>query len=304
MFRGKMPEASITLPRKVLDAIFNECDKYEADETGGRIVGFYQKKGRRLHIDVLGIIGPGPNARRTPTSLFQDGDYQEAVFRELEKQYPTVEHLGSWHTHHVNGLHTLSSGDRSTYVRTVNHRNHNTDFFYALLVVRKSDNPNWRYEIKHYLALRNDDEIHEISSSQVRVVEEAQSPALGGEFASPPTTTSDAGVSDFKVQRVKDQEFFAEFYPHIRPAFSKQMGSLYWKGEVALIDGSTIGLAAIEMDSAEGKCYSVTLTSACGPLPDMIEHNKRKNFSSARRAVWHLIDDLNRELYRRARENV
>jgi hypothetical protein len=81
MFRSKQPKVEISMPRKALEAIFDECDRYDVDETGGRIIGMYKKKGRDYQIDVLGIIGPGPNARRTPTSFFQDGEYQEHVFR-------------------------------------------------------------------------------------------------------------------------------------------------------------------------------------------------------------------------------
>ena len=81
-----------------------------------------------------GVIEPGPEARRTRTSFFQDGDYQTEVFRRLEEQDPAIEHLGYWHTHHVNGYPRLSGGDVATYRRIVNHELQNLDFFYALLV--------------------------------------------------------------------------------------------------------------------------------------------------------------------------
>jgi len=144
MFRSKHPKIDISMPKKSLEAIFDECDRHDVDETGGRIIGMYEKKGRDYQINVLGVIPPGPNARRSPTSFFQDGEYQERVFRELEKDHPNLEHLGNWHTHHVNGLQTLSGGDRETYHATVNHHNHNTDFFYALLVTRKHPHPRHR----------------------------------------------------------------------------------------------------------------------------------------------------------------
>src|ERR1700675_3772012 len=114
----------ILIPRKILNGIFNECDKYCDVETGGRIFGFYRKIDSNLYIDVQALIGPGPNARRTSTSLFQDGDYQEKMFRGIEKYYPLIAHLGNWHTHHCNGLQTLSEGDIRTYLKTVNSKNH------------------------------------------------------------------------------------------------------------------------------------------------------------------------------------
>src|SRR5208283_2840426 len=105
---------------------------------------------------------PGPNAQRSATYFLQDGDYQEKLFRAIEAQHPEVEHLGNWHTHHVNGYPTLSGGDISTYRNIVNHRNHNTDFFYALLVVRKNQGGAERYETKHFFLRRGDDTVHEI----------------------------------------------------------------------------------------------------------------------------------------------
>ena len=101
-------------------------------------------------------MSPGPNAQRSPTYFLQDGDYQEKLFRAIEASHPDIEHLGNWHTHHVNGYPTLSGGDKTTYFKTVNHEKHNTDFFYALLVVSKNRGGNPRYEVKHFFFRRGD----------------------------------------------------------------------------------------------------------------------------------------------------
>src|SRR5437588_7523241 len=162
MFRSKHPKVDISMPKKALEAIYDECDRHDVDETGGRIIGMYEKKGRDYDIEVLGVIPPGPNARRSPTSFFQDGEYQEQIFRSIEENYPNIRHLGNWHTHHVNGYPTLSGGDKTTYFKTVNHEKHNTDFFYALLVVRRNHGGNPRYEVKHYFFSRNDNAIYKL----------------------------------------------------------------------------------------------------------------------------------------------
>lgn len=146
---------TIHIPQPILDGIFAECDRYETEETGGRLLGFYTWKRTDLCIDVKALIGPGPNARRTRTSFFQDGDYQERVFRAVEKRHPKIEHLGNWHTHHVNGLRTLSQGDCETYRRCVNSQKHNTDFFYALLVTHVIPNGEQRYGLKHFVFTRH-----------------------------------------------------------------------------------------------------------------------------------------------------
>jgi hypothetical protein len=303
MFKSKDPKVAISFPRKVMEAVFNECDQYDLDETGGRIVGTYHTKGGEYHLDVLGVIDPGPNARRSPTSFFQDGEYQEKVFREIEKDHPNLEHLGNWHTHHVNGLQTLSPGDRTTYHRTVNHDKHNTDFFYALLVTRKNHNPDCRYDVKHYVLFRGDDDIHEIDESQIRVVD-SPFPRRGDNealFASP-TSHHQTHRSDANPERVKDQEFFSDFYPSLRPAFSKGMGALYWKGEFPLIDGSYVDLLAMENTGNDGPSYSVTITKPKSPVLDVVDSYKDRTFQSARHAVHKLVEDANRELYRRSKE--
>ena len=166
----------VVLPQAALTAIFDECDRFNEDETGGRVIGYYSADpGGRLTIHVTGIIDSGSQTRRSPVSLFQDGRYQEGVFRAIERVHAEIEHLGNWHTHHVNGLHELSAGDVATYQRTVNHRLHNTSFFYALLVTskRKSMNPLSRYRIKHYLFRRGDDHVYRIARSRIRIVNEA-----------------------------------------------------------------------------------------------------------------------------------
>jgi len=301
MFRSRHPKVDISIPRKALEAIFDECDRYDVDETGGRIIGMYKKKGRDYQIDVLGVIGPGPNARRSPTSFFQDGDYQERVFREVEKEHSNLEHLGNWHTHHVNGLQTLSAGDRETYHATVNHHNHNTDFFYALLVTRKAPHRNRRYEVKHYLLFRGDDVIHEMEESQIHVVDQSNSSGSEATFGAVPGT-AERPASDVNPERVRDQVFFSEFYPRLQPAFSKSVGALFWKGDSPLIDNSSAKILAMENSTDEGSTYSITITKPREAAAKVLDHYRERTFRSARQAVWRLHHDVDQELYRRAKE--
>ena len=171
LFRSKKPTFSITLARGAVESIFDECDKYDADETGGRLLGTYRHQGGRYDIEVKGVLEPGPNAQRSPTYFLQDGDHQEKLFRAIEVSHPEIEHLGNWHTHHVNGYPTLSGGDKETYFKTVNHAKQNTDFWYALLVVSKNRGGNPRYAVKHFIFRRGDDAIYEIPAKDVRLVE-------------------------------------------------------------------------------------------------------------------------------------
>jgi hypothetical protein len=297
MFRSKKVTVSVAIADATLEAIFDECDKYNVDETGGKIIGNYRQKGTHYDIEVLGVIGPGPNAERSPTSLFQDGEYQESVFRAIEASHPKIEHLGSWHTHHVNGYPTLSGGDKTTYFKTVNHKNHNTDFFYALLVVRKSHGSKHRYDVKHFFFRRNDDTVHEISGAQVKLV---KTPALwpvdGAESA--PAATTARHQSDANPERAKDQEFFAEFYPDLKAMLSKSSNTPYWKGTMTLIDGTSARIVA--MENAEGRhpFYSIATAEKDDLLASVSAKFKDRQFRSARHALIDLEKGLNEAIYR------
>jgi hypothetical protein len=295
----------ISICKEVLEAVYDECDKYNIDETGGRIIGFWHHKGNKLDIEACGFIGPGPNARRTATSFFQDGEHQETVFRKVEVQYPKVEHLGNWHTHHVNGLQALSSGDIRTYQRTVNHEKHNTDFFYALLVIAKNHprHSKERYQIKHFLFKRGTDLVYEIPSANVKIVNKKAIFVDTGKI-SPVISTIESvlaplsrPLSDIKNIRARDKEFMSETYPKIRPFYSKQTDSLYWKGELDLIDNTSVGVFLLELIE-EGKiAYSVTLAS---PDRGNFKCNKlytERKFDSASMALCLFERDLNREIF-------
>jgi len=288
----------VVLPRAALSAIFDECDRYDQDETGGRIVGTYTAHKDQLTITVSGVIGPGPNARRTAVSFFQDGEYQEDVFRRLEKAHPRIEHLGNWHTHHVNGFPTLSSGDIETYRRTVNHENHNTDFFYALLVVAKnaSQRSEERYSVRHYVLQRGDNEIYEVAS---RSVELSDAPLLFPR-AAPHEVVDGATDSDARAansERVYDRDILATFYPDIRPYSSARIG-LYWRGGLELVDGSRVEAVVIEDASEPGSAkYSVDLRKAPGSLSELARDLAERQFSSARAALIATERECNRTLY-------
>jgi len=300
MFRGKHPAHKITITKSALEAIFDECDLYDSHETGGRLIGTYHKTGEHYDIHLHGVIGPGPQAKRSAVSFFQDGHFQEEVFRKIEEVHPHVEHLGNWHTHHCNGLATLSGGDHETYHRTVNHEKHNTDFFYALLVVKKNHGGSQRYQIKHFLFHRNNQRVDEIPPSHVHVVDGPvwwagnAGPAISNEHA-PAHHSTPAPAPN--AQRLKDQEFFADFYPHLKGLVSKSLGALYWKGSVALIDGSRVELLVMENPADSTPSYSITVTSPDAALHEVLDLYKDRQFESARHAVMQLRDNLNHLLF-------
>jgi hypothetical protein len=300
MFRSKTPTFNVSIPRKALESIFDECDQFDLEETGGRIVGFYEKKDTHYDIQVLGVIGPGPKARRSHTSFFQDGEFQENIFRSIEQRYPGIEHLGNWHTHHVNGHPTLSGGDKATYMTTVNHSKHNTDFFYALLVVHKRPRQSSRYQIKHYCFIRNDDTTYEIPDEQVRVVDVPVVWSRDNETSlRSPTPSHHSGARAETIanpERAKDEDFFATFYPDLRPLFSRSIGAFYWKGPIDLIDGSRLNVLALETSNNGAPQYSITVDGH-NSLVSEFSASQDRVFKSARHGVVTLERELNRALY-------
>lgn len=285
MHREHYKGVRLILPRSALLAIFDECDRFEEDETGGRVIGTYEEENDQLVVRVTGVIGPGPAARRSSVSFFQDGEYQERIFRQLEQQDAKVEHLGNWHTHHVNGLTRLSQGDIDTYRRTVNHPNHNTTFFYALLVVakHKTGHAHERYAVKHYMLRRGDNRIHELTSTKVDVID---SPLIWPVPETPMTRMENTGhqPQDTRLARVYDRDILAEFYPGIRPYSSPRLG-IYWRGHLETIDGSSIEVVILENAHSPHVSYSVAVRNPPEELSTATAELADRTFPSARAAL-------------------
>lgn len=290
--------ARVVIPARALANIFDECDNYAVDETGGRLIGTYTEADGRLLIKVSGVIEAGPSAQRSSTSFFQDGEFQEQVFRGVERDHPNIEHVGNWHTHHVNGFPHLSEGDIATYTRIVNHHRHNTTFFYALLVTAKeSSRSRHRYSARHYLLRRGDAKVYEIDPRRVEITDEpllwptatAQSASLG----TPAPMTSPADVLN---QRAHDGAVLRDFYRRLRP-FTSPKALLYWKGPIELVDGSEADVMVIEDASKAAPTYALGLSDPRNDLKALAEELGRLRFPSARAALIHAERACNRALF-------
>lgn len=309
-------DIQIIIPEAALLEIFDECDRYQFDETGGRIVGAYHRHSDELTIEVQGIIEPGSKARRSPTVLWQDGEYQENVFRQIEEDYPSVEHLGTWHTHHVNGLQTLSGGDITTYTKTVNHPKHNTDFFYALLVVNKegSDDPLGRYSFKHFLFKRGDRHFYEIPASCTKIVNSPLVWPRHAKAAQPAVQQRHAAASygrihqlkepaaETGINRVYDRDIIGQFYEAVKPYSSPKLG-VYWRGPLPCLDGSSVEVVVVE-DASHGHAnYSLHLRNAPDSLAKVAAHLAKKEFRSARAALITAERECNVALFEHSQKN-
>ncbi len=293
----------LSIPKAALITVFDECDGFDQDETGGRVIGTFQEHWGKLDIRVTGIIEAGPQARRSAVSFFQDGEHQEQVFRKIEDHHREIEHLGNWHTHHVNGLQHLSEGDIETYYRTVNHRNQHTPFFYALLVTAKhrSSDPLRRYSVKHYVFRRGDERIHELHGRQVKIVDVPLVWPVGA------GNDRDKRHNDPKVDlpgnpnRAYDNDILSEFYQGLRPFSNAKLG-IYWRGPLELLDGSKIEVVLLEDSAAANLTYTVTLREPPAALKSLADEIATVEFPSARAALITTERSCNRAIYRRRRE--
>lgn len=298
--RSAGPTVQIGIHRAALEAIYDECDRYDDHETGGRLIGAYKAGAKgRLLITVTGVIESSPGSRRSATSFFQDGDYQEKIFRTLEAQHPQIEHLGNWHTHHVNGYSTLSDGDKQTYRRIVSHAKHNTNFFYALLVTeRNAAASRERYTIKHFILFRDDPRVYEIPASQVRVVDRPVIwPAAGAENRPEPAVTPPAA----SPERGRDSQFFEEWYPALKPYLAKDKATVYWRGPLTFIDDSAAEIVVAEFGDRGRTGFGIVLKGEPADATDAARKISKRHFSSAREAVVALQREVDREMFKKHR---
>jgi hypothetical protein len=289
----------LLLPKDALTQVFDECDGFDQDETGGRVIGTFEEHRGKINIRITGIIEAGPQARRSAVSFFQDGKYQERVFRKIEAAHREIEHLGNWHTHHVNGLQHLSGGDIETYHRTVNHRNHNAPFFYALLVTAKhrSSDPQNRYAVKHYIFRRGDERIYELHGEQIEIV---NTPLIWPEPTAHHQNKRESHMKEelrTNPDRAYDSDILSEFYQGVRPFSSAKLG-VYWRGPLELLDGSKIEVVLLEDSEATRPTYTVTLREPPTVLKDLANEIAGVEFPSARAALITTERSCNRALYR------
>ena len=294
---GDVRSIRVEIPGEVLESVFEECDRYDRDETGGRVVGHFKVDCGALVVQAAGVIEPGPNARRTSSSFFQDGDYQTEVFRRLESIDATIEHLGNWHTHHVNGYPTLSGGDVATYRRIVNHEFHNLDFFYALLVTRRNEGRAGldRYSARHYVLFRGDSTVHEVASEDVVVTEQPRvwPTAVTGDDENVGGDTD--GASGAVEVRAHDKMVLSVLCPSMEPRLSKRTGTFFWRGSLPLIDGSLREVSIAEVADEGGLVYHPVVADSSEGVSVLCE----TPFASASLAVRALELRMNEEIYGR-----
>lgn len=161
---------SVLMDRCVPAFILEELAKHPDCEEGGKYLGFVENDGGSTRIVITDFLPGGPNAKRTRVEFLPDGNFQERLFRQAERLDNRVEHLGSWHSHHCNGLDRFSEGDISGYFKTVNKSEYRPDIFVASLVTRIPGSIEERDWLHHFLFTRADDQYYRLDN-ELRIVE-------------------------------------------------------------------------------------------------------------------------------------
>jgi len=174
----------VIFDRHIFDYILHELERYPSSEEGGKYIGYIElaspsrRKDRDYRVVITDFLPGGPRATRTAVEFLPDGEFQEKLFREAERKDEHIEHLGTWHSHHCNGLNRLSGGDIEGYLKTVNKAAYRPEVFVASLVKHlptSARDVNW---IDHFLFVRNHDHFYKITHD----VTIADSPANFGEI--------------------------------------------------------------------------------------------------------------------------
>jgi hypothetical protein len=155
---------SVVMDRSVPTFVLEELAKHPHCEEGGKYLGFIENESESAQIVITDFLPGGPKAKRTRVEFLPDGDFQERLFRQAERLDRRVEHLGSWNSHHCNGLGTFSEGDIAGYFKTVNKAHYRPDFFVASLVTRIPQSIDERDWLQHFLFVRGDDQFYRLDT--------------------------------------------------------------------------------------------------------------------------------------------
>jgi len=220
-------------------------------EEGGKFIGKISQNGNQIKIRVETYIDSGPRVNNSVGHLMPDGEYQEAMFRVLERFDQDIHYLGSWHTHHCNGLAELSQGDIRGYTETVNSRQYDLDYFFALLITELCGSELGK---RYYLFCRSQ-EFAEIPDSAIHIIqgssplEQILKTAEEVAFAHRRSQANFyRGASEHRPQmevaadfmqkiRSEDRGWILNNFPAAQTLEAKRDGSIYWRWLILLDNG-------------------------------------------------------------------
>ena len=240
----------VEIYKHVIDRIYDSVSHSNIEE-GGKFLGTIEETEHGRIIKVATYIDSGPKVDNSSVHLHPDGEYQEEMFRLTETFYPSIEHLGSWHSHHCNGCNDLSGGDINGYRRSVNNPQYNLNHFFVLLV---TDLVDQTFEARYYLFTRGTGEHGELNKSQVKIVDgrfplesllrESEKASFQYRLKRDPSfeITQQTHINEteknysrrdpMKKIRADDHQWISQRFPQARAFQNKQDQTICWKWSI------------------------------------------------------------------------
>jgi hypothetical protein len=236
-------EVSVKIFEPVLKRAKDAISRSDLEE-GGKLLGSMNQKGNKLEIEVISYLDSGPRVDNSSGHLMPDGEYQESVFRVLEKFTSDLDFLGSWHSHHCNGLKELSDGDIRGYLETVNSPQYDVNYFFAMLV---TDLRGAKIDRRYYLFCRGQNNYYELDPSSVKIVRDSSplEPILQSfeevsfayrrqKLSSYSHASQFDYIDNLQKIRIEDQRWISTQFPFAKALRSKKDASIFWRWPVNL----------------------------------------------------------------------
>lgn len=116
--------------------------EYPCIETGGELFGYWLESGAPV---VSYILGPGRGSIHRHASFHQNVDWLQEIGTALYDRH-SLQHIGSWHSHHRLGMNEPSWGDIRTVVRGIEGRSK-----FLLMIATLDTAPNSPVVQNYYL---------------------------------------------------------------------------------------------------------------------------------------------------------
>ena len=93
MFKAKknLPPFTLEISQAALELIFDDCDKFDADEKGGRLSGTFQQNGDHYKVCVTGLFTCGAKCRAKCNVLFAGRQLSREAFQGYRRKSPEVD---------------------------------------------------------------------------------------------------------------------------------------------------------------------------------------------------------------------
>ena len=258
-------EIASAVLRRIADAVMGS----DAEE-GGKLIGRITRDRGSIVIKVETFIDSGPGVDHSAGHLVPDGIYQDSLLELVQTLDPGIRYIGSWHSHHCNGVSELSSGDERNYVDTVNDPRYDGDAFLALLI-RKINGR--KLDAGYYLFVRGSHGCLEVEPGQIRhtrhecalepilqLLEKASTGARARPRSrlireiEPGAAGMDQTPDRLKHLRSEDQKWLQRTFPGVTTTRDLKTGAIIWRWRPG--EPETVGLQYEHPAEGYGQLYS------------------------------------------------